>query len=269
MRINWTDKITNMKEIAKEINIGTNSLVFIDDDPLNRALIKDAMPEVLVVDLPKDPSLYVRVLKEINDFNTLQLTDEDFKKGEMYFQQRKRTELKAQFTNLDDFLKNIYIEAEIKKANNFTIPRISQLTQKTNQFNLTTKRYTEEDIKKFVEQPNYEVYSVNVKDKFGDNGLTGVFIIKKSKKELVIDTFLLSCRIIGRNIEKVMLSYITDIAKKEKINKLIGKYFPTKKNILVKDLFLQNHFKKVNDSTFELTNLKKIKPVDYIKTLSG
>lgn len=267
IKINWNDKVTNMKEIAKEINIGTDSLVFVDDDHMNRALVKEAMPEVLVVDLPKDPSLYVRTLKEINDFNTLQLTDEDFKRGEMYYNERKRNELKTQFTDMESFLKNLNIEVKINAANEFTIPRISQLSKKTNQFNLTTRRYTEEDIRKFVENTNYMVYSVNVKDKFGDYGLTGVFIIKKEFNSFIIDTFLLSCRVIGRNIEKLMIYFIAQLAQKNNISELVGEYIPTQKNKICENMYEENGFDKIDEKTFKLTDFKKIKPVDYIKLL--
>lgn len=269
IKINWDDKVKNLKEIAEEINIGTDSLVFIDDDPINRSLVKEMMPEVLVVDLPEDSSLYVRALKEINDFDTLQLTEEDFEKGEMYYQQRKRTELEKQSINMEDFLKNLNIEVEIKKADHFTIPRISQLTMKTNQFNLTTRRYTEEDIKKFSESENFLVYSVNVKDKFGDNGLTGVFIInKKSKETWVIDTFLMSCRIIGRDVEKVMLNYIRELAQIEKVKELIGEYIPTKKNVQTAFLYKDNGFSALSENKFVLKNPEAFNNIDYIKIIS-
>lgn len=266
LRINWNNKITNMKEIAKEINIGTDSLIFIDDDPMNRAMVREMMPEVMVIDLPEDPALYVRTLEQINDLNTLQITEEDFKRGKIYHQQRKRKELKYQSTDIDDFLKNLNMEIELAKANNFTIPRISQLTQKTNQFNLTTRRYTEEDIKKFVSSPDYLVYVVNVKDKFGDNGLTGCFIIdKESKEKWIIDVFLLSCRIIGRKVEDVMINYIKKLAQKEKIRELIGEYIPTKKNMQTASFYKDNGFDILSQNKFILKNPKLLKSIDFIK----
>lgn len=270
IKINWDNKVNNMLEIAKELNIGIDSLVFIDDDPVNRELIKEMIPEVLVIDLPKDSSLYVKTLKELTDFNTFQLTDEDFKKAEMYNQQKKRTQLKKKVKDLESFLKDLNIEIEIKKANEFTIPRISQLTKKTNQFNLATKRYTEENINEFTKSSEYLVYSVSVKDKFGDNGLTGAFIIhKRSTEEWEIDTFLLSCRVIGRNIENVMLYSILNKAKNEGIKKIIGKYIPTEKNTLVKDFYKINNFKKIDDSSYELEDFNVIKKPNFIELIGN
>lgn len=260
IKINWENKVNNIIDIAKELNIGTDSLVFIDDDPFNRSLVKKLLPEVLVVDLPNDSSLYVETLKKMTDFNTLQLTEEDFKRIEMYNHQHKRIELRDKINNLDDFLNQLEIKTEIKKADDFTIARISQLTKKTNQFNLTTRRYSEEDIKKFSESTEYLVYSVHVKDKFGDNGLTGVFIIhKKSKSEWVIDTFLMSCRILGRKIENIMLNTIIGLAKKENVSKIIGEFFLTNKNSIVKEFYIKNNFKKINDSTYILDDFNLLK----------
>ena len=245
MQINWNDKISNMKAIAKEINIGMDSLIFIDDDKLSREMVSKALPDVLVVDLPNDPSLYLIKLMEINDFNTFQLTEEDRNKGRMYAEQRKRAELQETATDITEYLKNLEMVVTIEKANSFNIPRISQLTQKTNQFNMTTRRYLEEDIKKFSASSNFMVLSVNVKDKFGDNGITGAAIVEKGVANWRIDSFLLSCRIIGRRVEETLLSYILKEAKKEKAKLLIGEFIPTKKNIPAKDFYKNNDFKLV------------------------
>lgn len=241
IKINWDDKISNMKAIAEDINIGLDSIVFFDDDKLNREIIKTAMPEVKVVDLPEDPSLYLKTLMEMNDFNSLYFSEEDKKRGEMYADQRKRLELNKTIIDISEYLKALDMVVTIEKANSFNIPRISQLTQKTNQFNMTTRRYTEEEIRKFVKE-GHLVISINVKDKFGDNGVTGVAIVKKGK-DWVIDTFLLSCRIIGRKVEGIILGYILKEAKKSDISKLIGEFVPTKKNAPAENFYKHNDFK--------------------------
>ena len=247
-RINWNDKATNLKEISNELNIGLNSIVYFDDEPVNRELIRSIMPEVLTVELPNDPSLYAQTLTELNDFNVLQITEEDFKRGQMYTQQKSRIELENNISNLDDFLKHLEIKVNIKNANDFTIPRISQLTLKTNQFNLTTKRYQEEDIRKFANSSNKIVGCAQVEDKFGDNGITSVFIINKdSSLEWSIDTFLLSCRVMGRKIEDAILSKILQKAKDEGVQKIIGNYIPTKKNMPCEKFLADNGFKKENN----------------------
>ena len=265
MKINWEDKVKNLKEIANEINIGTDSMVFFDDSKVNREFVRSIMPEVLVVELPEDAAQYAAKLREMNDFNTLQVTGEDFKRGQMYYQQNRREKLRGKFSDLDSFLKNLKIKVEIKKADAFTIPRISQLTQKTNQFNLTTKRYSEAEIKNFSENRNYFVYSVNVRDKFGDNGLTGVIILEKRGEIFIIDSFLLSCRVIGRNVEKSVLKFAVELAKKEGMTEIYGVYVPSQKNMLCKNLYTENGFEKAGKNLFRLRNFERVKSVDYIE----
>ncbi len=244
MQINWNDKVSNMKAIAEELDIGMDSLVFIDDDKLNRELVKAALPEVLVVDLPEDPCLYLKTLMGIKDFNTLQITEEDGKKGSIYVEQRKRSEFKKTVTDITDYLKGLEMVVTIETANSFNIPRISQLTQKTNQFNMTTRRYQEEDIRRFSNS-NFLVLSVKVEDKFGDNGITGAAIIEKGKDKWRIDTFLLSCRVIGRKVEETLLAYIITKAKKAKAMVLSGEFIPTRKNAPARDFYKNNGFKLV------------------------
>jgi FkbH-like protein len=246
MRINWNDKISNMKAIAVELNIGLDSMVYFDDDPINREVMSKALPEVMTVDLPKDPSLYAPTLMNINDFNTLSITDEDKKRGQMYSQQRKRIELEKSASNLEDFLSQLGIRINIRRADEFTIPRIAQLILKTNQFNLTTYRYHEEDIRKFAQDKNMLVGCAQTEDKFGDNGITGVFIVKKNTghSEWTIDTFLLSCRVMGRGIEDAIMEFILNEAKKEGIRKVRGQYIPTKKNKPCEEFLPKVGFKK-------------------------
>ena len=178
------------------------------------------------------------VISDLNDFNVLKITDEDSKRGEMYLQQRKRIELGQKTKNLDDFLNQLDIKVKIKTASEFTLPRISQLTLKTNQFNLTTKRYQEEEIRNFINSPDKVVACAQVTDKFGDNGITGVYIINKdSNEEWSIDTMLLSCRIMGRGIEDGMLDHIIHQAEKDGITRIKANYNPTKKNISIENRF--------------------------------
>ncbi len=230
IQINWNDKAENLKNIADEINIGLNSIVFCDDDKLNQERIKQEFPEVLTLELPSDPSQFVPILKDINDFNVLQRTDEDKQRGLIYSQQRERQNLQRSISNLDDFLKELDITVKLKKSNEFLIPRISQLTLKTNQFNLTTRRYQEEQIRSITNNTNFSVGCAQVLDKFGDNGITGVYIIKKHETFWFIDTFLLSCRIMGRGIENAILSQILKDAKANGVEIIKAKFIPTQKN---------------------------------------
>jgi FkbH-like protein len=246
MKINWSDKISNMKEIAQELNIGLDSIVYFDDDPINRELMSKAIPQIKTVDLPDDPSLYASTLMQINDFNTLVMTNEDRNRGEMYRQEHKRTELKRSSSNLEDFLKQLEIRVTMKKVNNFTIPRIAQLTLKTNQFNLTTRRYQEEDVETLAQDHTKLIGCAQTQDKFGDNGITGVYIVNKNHvdKEWFIDTFLLSCRVMGRGIEDAMMGYILSKAKEEGVTKVKAEFIPTKKNKPCEQLLPNFGFKK-------------------------
>jgi len=260
IKLHWDNKVPKMQEIAKDLNLGLDSFVYFDDDPVNRANISKYIPEILTVNLPKDPSQYPLILKQLTDFDSLTITNEDLKRGKMYLQQRERFDFEKSSLNLDEFLKELNIKIEIKNVKDFTIPRISQLTLKTNQFNLTTKRYQEEDIRKFAKDDNYLIGCAQVEDKFGDNGITAVFIIKKDvPTEWTIDTFLLSCRIIGRGIEDGILGYILQKAQKEGVKKMKGKYIPTKKNKPCENFLSNFGFKPENDyQVFSITDMIKI-----------
>ena len=248
MKINWDDKVTNLQEISKELNIGLDSMVFFDDDLINQEFVKTSLPEVLVVELPNDSSQFAQIITKMKEFDVLKITEEDVKRNEMYSVQKKRTELKNKIVDFDEFLKQMNIEVNVKKADSFTIPRISQLTLKTNQFNLTTKRYQQEEISSFSSDKDRIVECVQVSDKFGDNGITGVYIIeKKDSKEWIIDTFLLSCRIMGRKVEEAMLYQIIEKAKNLGIKRIKGKFIPTKKNKPAENFYSDCGFKKEGD----------------------
>ena len=247
IKINWNDKAENLKQIANEINIGLNSIVFFDDDKLNQERIKHEFPEVLTVELSSDPSYFSAILKDLNDFNVLQRTEDDVKRGEMYAQQRERKEFQKSISNLDDFLEQLDIQVKMKKTSEFLIPRISQLTLKTNQFNLTTKRYQEEEIRNFANNDKFIVGCAQVLDKFGDNGITGVYIINTEDKVWYIDTFLLSCRIMGRGVENGILSQILIDAKNNGIEEIRANFIPTKKNKPAENFLSDFGFEKNDD----------------------
>jgi FkbH-like protein len=255
MKINWNDKASNMREISEELKIGLDSFVFFDDDPVNRALIREIMPEITTPDLPHDPSCYSEVIQSLHDFSTFQITSEDSNRGQMYSEQKLRIESQNSSSDISEFLKTLNLEIDIKKTNSFTIPRISQLTLKTNQFNLTTKRYQEDEIKKFSENNNILIGCAQIKDKFGDNGITGVFIVEKTNSdEWFLDTFLLSCRVMGREVEKGMLSFIINQAKKNNIKRLKAKFIPTSKNKPIENFLPNCKFHQEND--FWIYNLE-------------
>jgi FkbH-like protein len=274
-RINWNDKVQNMVELAQSINIGLDSMVFIDDNPVERARISAALPEVLVIDIPSSSALYRRSIEELNDFNTLSLTKEDLQRSKMYFARRKRLDLEYRTQSLEEFIKTLEIVAEIRYANDFSLPRIFSLLNRTNQFNLTTKRYSEAEIDIMYNDPNFLIYTLQIHDKFGDEGIVGIAIIKKESTDLwIIDSFLMSCRVIGRKIEEVFLfKIINDAKKSNKVKKIEAEYIPTKKNSLVKNFYHQYGFNLVeekNDGSthwiFDIINSKVVYP-DYLKVV--
>lgn len=244
-RINWEDKVKNLIDIANEINIGLDSIVFIDDNPVERERVKSSLPEVLVPDIPSSPSLYRNFVEKLNDFNTLTLTKEDLTRGELYKARKKRKDLKQKIQSIEEFLQSLEITAEIKYGNEFSLSRITSLVNRTNQFNLTTKRYTEKEVKEIHEDTDqYLLYTLRVRDKFGDEGIVGVAIIKKESAESwTIDTFLMSCRVIGRKIETTFLYKIIKDAQKAEVKFLHTIYIPSRKNSLVKDFYPDNGFK--------------------------
>jgi FkbH-like protein len=233
-RINWQDKAANIRGLAEELNIGLDSLVFIDDNPTERELVKQMLPMVSVPDFPAQPYMLPAFFAQIvNDyFKVYRVTDEDLKKGEQYRANVHRAQAQKSFTDYNQFLKSLEIKITVEKANDFNIPRIAQMTQKTNQFNLTTRRYTESDIRgMWVEGAN--IWCIRVEDKFGDNGITGCIIVKENR----IDTFLLSCRVLGKGIEIAFAKAVFKELKGLGIPSVTAQYIPTVKNGQVKDFY--------------------------------
>jgi FkbH-like protein len=236
MRINWNNKASNLAEIASELNIGTDSLVFFDDDPANRQLVRELMPEVEVPEMPSDPVYYPSVLQNMVHFNTLNLTEEDYKKGEMYYTEKQRKSLQNTSFSQDDFVRSLDLKLTVVSNSPMDLPRVSQLTLKTNQFNMTSFRYTEDDIKKIISEGG-TVYSVRAQDKFGDYGIIGAAIVRDSTDTRRIDTFLLSCRIIGRSVEDALFIALVSDAVQKGIHKISAEFIPSAKNAPAKDFY--------------------------------
>jgi len=269
IKINCDDKVVNLQRIAEELNIGLDSLVFFDDDPINQEYVRESLPDVLVVDFPKDPSQYSQIITEMKEFEVLRITEEDIQRSSMYLGQKRRKELENKFDDYNEFLKHMNIQVEVKKADSFTIPRISQLTLKTNQFNMTTKRYQEDEVSKFSSSDNKIVECVQVSDKFGDNGITGTYVIeKKDDEEWIIDTFLLSCRIMGRGVEEIMIDQIIEKARLSGIKRIKGEFIPTAKNKPAENFYEKLGFNKENDFWVFNTD-DTIKKPEHIKVIKN
>jgi len=248
IRINWNPKAQSLREIAKELNIGIDSLVFLDDNPVERAHIRHEVPEVTVLELPEDPMAYADTLRACPLFERLRLSAEDRERGNYYAVQRQRSELQAAMGSPDDYLRKLETVATVGRADELTIPRIAQLTRKTNQFNLTTRRYSDEEIAALSASPDAGVYWLKVADRFGDNGLVGVAILKFHDGKSELDTFLLSCRVIGRTVETAFLSRLREEARSHNAGNLTAWFLPTAKNEPTKDFLPKNGFRLVEET---------------------
>ncbi len=273
-KVNWIDKANNLRAIASELNIGIDSLVFVDDSNFEINLINEQVAEILTIQVPTSISDYPDlILKNVYTYFNLVLNSDDAKKTEMYKEQFDRENSKTAFNSIEDYLASLEIELTVVKNDKEHISRIAQLTQKTNQFNLTTCRYTESQVDQFTTDKKHEVYAMFVKDKFGDNGLTGVCIAKKDEKDpknVIIDSLLMSCRIIGRNIEFVYVSHIIKDLANKGYQLLTADFIPTKKNIQVEDFYDKVGFNLIENIdgakryTLNIANFES-KKVDYIK----
>lgn len=233
-RINWNDKATNIKELAVELNIGLDSFVFVDDNPTERELVKQMLPMVSVPDFPEQPYELPVFFKHLVEdyFKVYSITKEDRQKTEQYKANAARAQLQNSFADFDKYVESLDIQISIEQADEFNIQRIAQMTQKTNQFNLTTKRYTDADVRNFIEK-GWRIWCISVADKFGDNGITGTVMIAGDE----IDTFLLSCRILGKGIEVAFAQKVCAMLAESGVDLLKAKYIPTTKNAQVKDFY--------------------------------
>jgi len=247
IKTNWHDKITNCIEIAKEINVGLDSLVFWDDNPSERLLIRHGLEQVFVVELPGDVALWADFVRTLGLFDSLQLSEEDAKRGQMYAQERLRRQTASLAPDLDSFLKLLELEVEIQDASEQNIPRIVSLVSRTNQFNLTTRRHSEQTIRDWERSDDCKITCYAAQDRFGSYGIIGVTILKKTDGDVEIDSLLLSCRAIGKGIEKVMLSVVMEQARQMGAGRVKATYIPTKKNSPVKDFLPNNGFCLINE----------------------
>jgi FkbH-like protein len=248
MRINWGDKAQNLREIAAGLNIGTDALAFLDDNPVEREQVRMALPEVNIIELPDDPLGFADTLRDQLAFERLTLSEEDRQRGSYYAAQDQRLELLEQVTSKEDFYRSLEQEAEISPVAPATLSRVAQLTRKTNQFNLTTQRYEEQQIAELAKLADWQVVSMRVRDRYGDNGLVGVAITHQAGTVCEIDTFLMSCRVIGRTVETAFLSCLVEQARERGARLVRGWFFPTNKNAPAKNFYSDHGFELVTQN---------------------
>ena len=230
IRINWDDKVSNLRSIAQDINIGLDSLVFVDDSPMERQWVGQELPEVHVFDLPSAPTLYAKALSECTEFETFSVTREDRLRAATYASESARRKLQAAAGGFENFLASLRIILSIRIATPEDFVRVGQLTRKTNQFNMTTRRFPDAEISELGARDEALIYVLNVRDVFGDYGLVGVLILRKEQAINKIETLLVSCRALGRGIEQAFVVNVLLSLKSTGISEVYGEYIPTSKN---------------------------------------
>ena len=260
---NWDDKASNIKLIQQTLNIGMDSIVFLDDNLFERNLVKTLIPEIEVPELPEDPALYLQFLQEQNYFETASFTGSGSDRTALYQAEFERKKLEQTFESIDDYLKSLEMVGEAKSFESTKHARIAQLTQRSNQFNLRTIRYTEAEIEKIASDNHYLTLYYTLRDKFGDHGLVSAVILEKmSDKELFVDTWLMSCRVLKRGMEEYIVNKMVDLAKTKGFEMISAEYIPTTKNAMVKDIYKAFGFIPVGENQYEIV----VSDYNYKKT---
>ncbi|MCM1081999.1 MAG: HAD-IIIC family phosphatase [Clostridium sp.] len=265
---NWDEKTSNLKEISYKLNIAIDSLVFFDDNPVERELVKQYLPEVMVIDVPSDSANYVSALSDSRAFEWLQLTKEDLIRTNSYVDNQKREALMTNAVNYDEYLRALDTKGKVGILNSGNIERFTQLINKSNQFNLRTKRYTEAEINSFMRDEDTCCLYVTLSDRFSEYGVISCVILRFINYECFIDTWVMSCRVLKRGVEFLMFNSILDIAIERKCNVVIAEYLQTKKNTMVKQFYDTLGFSLMSESEgkkiYKLTELQNRKE-HYIK----
>ena len=244
---NWEPKPDNLKKIAAMLNIGVDSLVFLDDNPVERNLVRRELPDVEVPELPDDPARYAEALHATYLFESLSLTDEDRRRADTYRDNVLRTELAAGSTNLDDYLVSLRMKVDLRPFDETNLPRIVQLINKTNQFSLTTRRTTASEVMAWMQDPACYTQFMRLQDRFGDSGVTGAMVAVREGETLRIVNWLMSCRVLGRRIENLMLASLMQHARRAGAAAVIGEYLPTAKNGQTAELFDRFGFERIEE----------------------
>ncbi|MEP7263873.1 MAG: HAD-IIIC family phosphatase [Bacteroidota bacterium] len=244
---NWETKVDNIHQIQQILNIGFDSMVFLDDNPFERNMVRENIPGICVPELPEDPAEYLEYLYKLNLFETVSVSNEDAERTKLYQIEAQRAVVQKLFTNENDFLESLNMQSVVQSFNKFNTPRVAQLSQRSNQYNLRTIRYTDNDIEQISLSEDYFTFAFTLEDKFGDHGLISMLILKKENNStLFIETWLMSCRVLKRGMENLVLNTIVSKAHENGFTTLKGEFIPTSKNALV-----ENHYK---DLGFEYNN---------------
>ena len=256
-RINWEDKAKNIIDIVNELNLGLQSVVFLDDSPFERARVQEALPEVLVPELPKDPTDYNTFLSKLRCFDKTHVTDEDKSRSNLYKSESKRIKLKQQLKSLSDWIKTLNLTIVIENIKNENTPRAVQLFNKTNQMNLSTRRLSEQEFNHWVKVDSNNLWTIRAADKFGDYGIIGILSISTKNNIATLVDFILSCRVVGRYIEETMIEFLKEFCQENNVNKIKGKYKKTDKNSLCYNFLNKLQLIDNNQYSFVFSSKKK------------
>ncbi len=248
---NWEDKASNIRNIQKTLNIGMDSLVFLDDNPFERDLVRSMIPEITVPELPEDPAMYLQYLRGLGLFEMASYSADDSRRTQQYREQAERSVFETSFASYDAYLEGLAMQAAAAPFDAFHYPRIAQLTQRSNQFNLRTVRYTEAEIEAVARDDSRITLYFMLKDKFGDHGLISVVILDKQEDALFVSEWLMSCRVLKRGMEEFIVNRIIRTAAENGFRRVVGEYIPTAKNAMVKDLYEKMGFARVGENRFE------------------
>jgi FkbH-like protein len=250
---NWENKADNIRTIQKILNIGFDSMVFLDDKPVERAIVRENVPGVCVPDLPEDPGDYLEYLYSLNLFETASYSSGDKDRTKQYQTEAKRVQAAQKFTNEADFLKSLDMVSVVEGFTPFNTPRVAQLSQRSNQFNLRTVRYTDGEIAALGASDKHVCLSFTLEDKFGDNGQICVIIMeKRNDKTLFVDTWFMSCRVLKRGMENFTLNTMVEYAKEHGFERIVGEYISTSKNGMVKEHYPNLGFRAIGENLYEL-----------------
>lgn len=253
-KANWNPKHSNIESIAGEINIGLDSVVFIDDNAVERNIVESQLPDVSVPDVGNDVLNFIEYIEQNGYFETGSFSEDDINRNKFYSENQERAKELSVFENYQDFLTSLAMEAEIKPFSDVYIERITQLINKTNQFNLTTKRYTVTEVEAIAASDNFIPLYGKVVDKFGDNGLIAISIGKVTGDKCIIETLLMSCRVLKRDMEFAMLDVLVEECKKRNVSEILGTYIRTPKNNMVANLYAEFGFELLDGGNNEVTN---------------
>jgi FkbH-like protein len=253
-RANWDDKAANLRAMAKDLSLGLDSFVFLDDNPLEREWVRSQIPEMAIVELDASPFHHVQQLDRGRYFEALSLSGEDLARAEQYRVEAQRESLRATSGSLDDFLRELQLEASAEAITQKNLMRVTQLVNKTNQFNVTTRRYTEAQMRAINEDPQGWASAFQMSDRMGGYGLIGVLCCRPIEQggTWEIDTWLMSCRTLGRQMEKFMFDRLVEAAIERHVGRIVGVYRPTAKNALVKELYDQMGFTRIGENNEEV-----------------